>query len=113
MRESVNGYVDVVGASHRPVFELVDIGVAAAQPTFVWWDATGPAPQTITWWCRDCGTIPCWRHRVSVWINGVPQPQGEPMSAPRVGWKCPECNRCYAPHIDECMKCRPLMPGGM
>lgn len=24
------------------------------------------------------------------------------------GWTCPRCLRCYAPHVDECMACRPV-----
>jgi hypothetical protein len=23
----------------------------------------------------------------------------------RIGWKCPGCGKCYAPHIDQCNKC--------
>ena len=22
-----------------------------------------------------------------------------------VGWECPRCHRCYAPHVDECKAC--------
>lgn len=28
------------------------------------------------------------------------------------GWKCPQCNGVYAPHVDECKNCKkpPTMP---
>lgn len=35
---------------------------------------------------------------------------GEPQ-APRpvvpVGWRCPDCGACYAPHVVECHHCEP------
>ena len=31
---------------------------------------------------------------------------------PRLGWMCPSCRRCYAPHVGQCWRCPPKAEQG-
>lgn len=32
------------------------------------------------------------------------------MAEVNVGWECPRCHACYAPHVAQCSECRPESP---
>ncbi len=67
--------------------------------------------------CPDCqkmtGSACRWHSIVTIPTGpvGFVHPANAPM-----GWKCPDCGRCFAPHVDECKKCGPspdLFPSGV
>jgi len=96
--------------------EVVDGGVANANP---------PSSCTVTILgdppefyplphCRDCGTVPCWRHQRRVWPLQDPEPAVPAAANVPSGWRCPQCGACWSPWVQRCGSpaCRPLvLPG--
>ena len=70
---------------------------------------------TTTIYCSRCGKPKYytgdyghWETDCSPWCTCQPIDKFVSGQFKSQGWECPNCNRVYAPGIDECLNCRPV-----
>lgn len=60
-----------------------------------WWEYAPPAAR-----------LAAWPDFAETWFGETTTyPTGRGLTAPRIGWQCPGCQRCLSPAMRECPHC--------